>query len=90
MIVVCLPFELFSGPYFATEWSPKGRVLDEFHEQWGFPFAMKDLNHPWTQDIARIIENLYVVSNNGPNSIGGGGTPRQPLAAPLLPRPMKN
>jgi len=26
---------------------------------------------------------LHVVTNNGPNSIGGGGTPRQPLAPPL-------
>ena len=34
-------------------------------------------------DFAKIIAVVKVVDNNGPNSIGGGGTPRQPLAPPI-------
>lgn len=44
------------------------------------------IGHPLDQDaglqadFAKIIAAVKVVDNNGPNSIGGGGTPRQPLA----------
>ncbi len=34
-------------------------------------------------DFAKIIAAVKVVDNNGPNSIGGGGTPRQPLTPPI-------
>ena len=34
-------------------------------------------------DIVAIFRALSVVVNNGPASIGGGGTPRQPPAAPI-------
>jgi len=30
-----------------------------------------------------VFRNLNAVTNNGPNSIGGGGTPRRPLAPPF-------
>lgn len=30
-----------------------------------------------------IFTNLHIVVNNGPESIGGGGEPRVPMAAPL-------
>jgi hypothetical protein len=30
-----------------------------------------------------ILANLAVVTNNGPLSIGGGGSPLQPLAPPI-------
>jgi hypothetical protein len=33
--------------------------------------------------MVRIFTNLHVVDNNGPGSIGGGGTPCQPLAPPF-------
>jgi len=35
------------------------------------------------RDMQRLIPALYLVDNNGPTSIGGGGTPLQPLALPL-------
>ena len=38
---------------------------------------------PWIRDLDRIFTNLHVITNNGPTSIGGGGTPRQPLAPPF-------
>lgn len=34
-------------------------------------------------DFAKIIAAVKVVDNNKSDSIGGGGTPRQPLAAPI-------
>ena len=36
------------------------------------------------EDMMKVIEALHVITNNGPNSIGGGGTPRQPLAPPFI------
>jgi hypothetical protein len=41
-------------------------------------------NTPWSRDMQRLVEALHVVNNNSPTSIGGGGTPRQPLAPPLV------
>lgn len=34
-------------------------------------------------DLTKIIQALKVINNNGPNSIGGGGVRRRPLASPL-------
>lgn len=39
------------------------------------------------QDVMKLLTNLYAVTNNGPNSIGGGGKPRQPLAPPFKGQP---
>lgn len=75
--------------YLATEWSPDGRVIDEFHRVWGFSFVMPDTGHPWSLDFALLIEALHVVDNNGPNRIGGGGVPRQPLPPPLRRPPTR-
>jgi len=66
-----------------TEWSPNGRVLDEFENAWGFPFKEANLNTPWTRDMKKIFMNLHVVDNNAPGNIGGGGKPLVPLAPPF-------
>jgi hypothetical protein len=34
-------------------------------------------------DLNVMEQNLYAITNNGPNSIGGGGTPRRDLAPPF-------
>jgi hypothetical protein len=34
-------------------------------------------------DLNKIRAQLRVVTNNGPSSVGGGGTPVVPLAPPL-------
>lgn len=68
-----------------TEWSPEGRFTQEFLKNWGFSFAQSNKNTPWGRDIDRIFLNLHVVDNNTADSIGGGGTPRLPLAAPITP-----
>lgn len=59
------------------------RVYDEFQSSWGYNFQQTDQSTPWAQDMRVILSNLQVITNNGANSVGGGGTPRQPLAAPL-------
>jgi len=68
-----------------TEWSPEGRVKDEFKRVWGFEISPNSRNTRWARDMDRIFTNLHVVDNNGPASIGGGGTPRAPLADPIDP-----
>jgi hypothetical protein len=40
-------------------------------------------NTPWRRDMQKLVQALYVVNNNTPTTIGGGGTPRQPLAPPI-------
>jgi hypothetical protein len=35
------------------------------------------------EDVMKMIPRLAVIDNNGPNSIGGGGKPRKPLAPPF-------
>jgi hypothetical protein len=57
-----------------------------FGDAWHMPFrAVVDWMHarggsyPFADDINTIARALYVVTNNGPTSVGGGGTPRVPL-----------
>jgi hypothetical protein len=66
-----------------TEWGPAGRVKDEFERAWGFAINPADHDTPWARDMDRIFTSLHVVIDNGPESIGGHGAPRQPLAEPL-------
>lgn len=35
------------------------------------------------QDLLALFRGLHAVTNNGPGSVGGGGTPRQPTKAPV-------
>lgn len=66
-----------------TEWSPSGRFKDIFKKNWGFDFGL-DINQSsstaWGRDIKKLYQNLNIVINNNPITIGGGGIPRQPLA----------
>ena len=67
-----------------VEWGPAGRVVDEFKTNWGYDLGTKlDAGTPWANDMKSILANLYVVANNSPASIGGGGVPRQPKAPPF-------
>lgn len=38
---------------------------------------------PWYNDLVKIFQQLHIVTNNGPSSIGGGGTPVVPLSPPI-------
>jgi len=40
-------------------------------------------NAAWFSDMQKMLAAVKVVDNNTPGSIGGGGTPRQPLAPPF-------
>lgn len=71
------------GPSFMfnVENGTDGSVRKQFKADWGFELEQRVRdNTPWTRDIQKLAQALYVVNNNNPSSIGGGGTPRQPLA----------
>jgi hypothetical protein len=55
---------------------------EEFRSVYGFDFDVFTPS-PWFSDFQAIFGQLQVVANNGPTRIGGGGTPRAPLAAPV-------
>ena len=66
-----------------TEWGPNGRVGNEFEKAWGFPIDETGKDTPWGRDMDRLFLNLHVVVNNSSQTIGGGGEPVVPMAAPL-------
>jgi hypothetical protein len=71
------------GPQFqiSIEDGPDGSVREQFKADWGFPFFQYvGDNTPWVHDMQKLVKALKVVDNNSPTSIGGGGTPLQPLA----------
>src|SRR5213083_2326996 len=71
----------------ATEFSPQGRVDDEFSAAWGFSINAATKGVPWARDMDRLFGALNVVDNwdesqwtsvsasNGAQGVGGG-TPR--------------
>ena len=69
-----------------TSIEPDGRFTDEFKKTWGFDFAPKrrQQGSKWDNDVEAIYQNLHVIDNNGPNSIGGGGKRRMPLAPDFI------
>lgn len=72
--------------FVSTELSPEGRYVDQFNAEWGYAFNGRTQgrpNDPLLRDWERIFEKLQVIDNNSASSIGGGGTPRQPLAPPF-------
>ncbi|MGB7444908.1 MAG: hypothetical protein WA919_27890 [Coleofasciculaceae cyanobacterium] len=56
-------------------------VVEEFFSAYGYTFASN--SGAFYEDVNKLFQALHIVNNNGPNSIGGGGTPRQPLAPPI-------
>ncbi|MFL6671712.1 MAG: hypothetical protein ACJ8LG_00300 [Massilia sp.] len=77
------------APGFAlnAEDGPDGSKCAEFKADWGFDMVQKvNDNSPWRRDMQKLVEALHVVHNNSASSIGGGGRPRQPLAAPVAPQ----
>lgn len=56
-----------------TEFSPEGRVIDEFKKAWGFEFECST-NSPFGRDMAKLFTRLHVVTNNTAETIGGGAT----------------
>lgn len=78
----------------STEFSPKGKMTDEFASAWGYRFDEPSKSTPWGRDMDRIFGALNVVTNwnsalwsvvslsNG--ALGaGGGLPRVAWAPAL-------
>ncbi|MDX2021037.1 MAG: hypothetical protein SF187_12420 [Deltaproteobacteria bacterium] len=71
------------GAYFTEDaaWDVWDLVVErdaelEFEKKWGFSM-FSDI---WKADVNRLAKALWIVDNNTATSIGGGGTPLQPLA----------
>lgn len=56
-------------------------VLEEFRTTFGYDFY--GTSGAFYDDYMKIFQALNIVDNNGPNSVGGGGTPRVSLAPPI-------
>lgn len=64
-----------------TEEGYHGSFTAQFQSDWGFPWlARQSPSTAWGRDFVRCYTHFSVVDNNSPTSIGGGGTPLQPLA----------
>ncbi|WP_299413446.1 calcium-binding protein [Acaryochloris sp. IP29b_bin.148] len=53
-------------------------VTQEFSNHYGFSFT--DNSGPFYTDYMQLFSALHVIDNNALDNIGGGGTPRAPLA----------
>jgi hypothetical protein len=72
--------------HFNVENGPDGSLHTQFQNDWGITLEQRVRdNTPWVRDIQRLTTALQVVDNNSATSIGGGGTPRQPLAPAIAP-----
>jgi hypothetical protein len=57
-------------------------VKQEFNAAYGYGMD-GDTNNPFARDVDAMVKALEIVTNSAPQSIGGGGTPRAPLAPPF-------
>lgn len=74
------------GYAFCAEESPAGSKQAEFLADWGYGlFGRINDNTPWTNDVQTCMTHTWLVDNNSVSTVGGGGTPRQPLAPPIAP-----
>ncbi len=64
----------------AYAWSAEAGVVEEVKAKYGIDLNTGNSKDAYYKDAIALIENLYIVTNNGPSSIGGGGTPCKPLA----------
>jgi hypothetical protein len=70
-----------------VESGPAGSFKAQFQADWGFPIDTGGTAGAFAADMGKLEAALAVVTNNGPNTIGGGGMPLQPLALPLPAQP---
>lgn len=89
-----------AGMALNAESGPNGSKAAEFLADYGWPMEQHvsrqsidegwtpptfGAETPWSRDIRRLWVQLKIVDNNSSTTIGGGGTPRQPLAPPITP-----
>ncbi|MDD7941813.1 hypothetical protein PHK61_25670, partial [Actinomycetospora lutea] len=75
------------GPSFAlnAENGPGGNMRTQFRSDYGMDFEVYASSaNAWSRDLQRLRTVLAAVDNNSPTSVGGGGTPRQPLLPELV------
>ncbi|NEQ06189.1 MULTISPECIES: hypothetical protein [unclassified Moorena] len=59
-------------------------VEEEFKATYGYGLtARAPTNNPFYQDFMKLVQALHIVTNNGPDTVGGGGQLREPLAPTL-------
>jgi hypothetical protein len=75
----------WSSVSICTESGPAGSFQTQFQSDWGTPFTTNGTSSAFAKDMLVIYAHLSVIGDNAPTTIGGGGTPLQPLAAPLPP-----
>jgi endoglucanase len=74
------------GPSFSVEEGPDGSFSQQFQSDWGTDMGVRVRdNTAWGRDVNRLRQALSVINNNSAASIGGGGTPLQPLAPEIQP-----
>jgi Ca2+-binding RTX toxin-like protein len=56
-------------------------VLEEFRQAYGYAFEGHE--GAFHRDYMKLFSALQIVDNNSPQTIGGGGSPRVPLAPPF-------
>jgi hypothetical protein len=61
------------------DWVVERDAEREFEAAYGFSLT----SETWKHEIDVLVPVLQIVDNNGPDSIGGGGQPRAPLAPPF-------
>jgi hypothetical protein len=57
--------------------------VDEEYKEAGISLRDARQSTQLFEDLVLIYQNLHIVQNNGPNNVGGGGTPLAPLAPPI-------
>lgn len=67
------------GGYIVESFQDANNDLDFFVE----PAAENEIPPDFNAQLSRIIPHLKIVSNNGPERVGGGGVPRRPYARPI-------
>jgi hypothetical protein len=73
-----------AGMSLAAESGVNGDFSTQFQNDYGYAFTARPSdNSAWWRDIGRLRKALSAVNNNTATSIGGGGTPLQPLAPPI-------
>jgi hypothetical protein len=62
-------------------------VTDEFQAAYGYAFNSVSTGPgaAWHADMLALFRSLHVVINNSNRTVGGGGTPLQPLPPPICP-----
>lgn len=50
-----------------------------------YRYRMRGSSGPYIDEMKRMVTALAIVDNNGPDSVGGGGTPRRPPLPELKP-----